>query len=305
MASRVLFVALMIAEASASAQPSELAWQAPASCPDAASVRARIEQRLGRSLDDYQVGISVDVAPAGGRYIAHVDLRATTLANDVRTLTSTRCDDLANAVAVIVARVANEIARHPPRVALRDEATSLAIEAPAALAAPRSWSIGVRLSAISGVGILPDVGLGGELAGYVRRHAALAEVATTRWRHSTQHLTGGGPAHVDVGLDVVALRGGWRPEDLPIRAWAAAEVGRMDGSGVGLANAQVGSGRWFAGGAGFGVAWPMAPWVRLVGMTEVVLAFERVRFRLDDGAVVYYPAPMSARASVGLEVGWQ
>ena len=38
---------------------------------------------------------------------------------------------------------------------------------------------------------------------------------------------------------------------------------------------------------------------------ETMLAIDRVRFTLGDGIVVYAPSPMSFRASVGLEVGWQ
>jgi hypothetical protein len=49
----------------------------------------------------------------------------------------------------------------------------------------------------------------------------------------------------------------------------------------------------------------MTKWARLVGTTEVMAAVERVRFSLGDGTVVYAPAPMSARATCGIEVGWQ
>jgi hypothetical protein len=49
----------------------------------------------------------------------------------------------------------------------------------------------------------------------------------------------------------------------------------------------------------------MKDWVRLVGGTEVLFAFERVRFTGTDGIVVYAPAPMSVRTTVGFELGWQ
>ena len=101
------------------------------------------------------------------------------------------------------------------------------------------------------------------------------------------------------------MRIGWRSEQLPLRGWASVEVGTMYGNGVALANAALGEGRWFAAGTGFGVAWPMTRWARLVGTTEVMVAIQRVRFSLDNGSVVYAPAPMSARATCGIEVGWQ
>jgi hypothetical protein len=289
-----------------------LEWRAPASCPDVASLRARVEQRLERSLDDVVVGIEVDVALAGGRYVARIDLRAMTVANDVRTLRSRRCSELADAVAVIVARVASEqIARG--RVVARvdrddDEATSVAgayVPAPREAPPPRPWTIGARISGVSGIGIIPKVGLGGELAVTVRHGNTLAELAGTRWNTSAAQFHNGAPAKVDVDLDVAALRAGWRRPELPLRAWAAFEYGHMYGTGVKLPSQQLESGRWIAAGVGFGVAWQMAPWIRLLGTTEAMAAIDRVRFSLGDGIVVYAPSPMSVRATAGLEVGWQ
>jgi hypothetical protein len=49
----------------------------------------------------------------------------------------------------------------------------------------------------------------------------------------------------------------------------------------------------------------MAPWIRLLGATETMLALERVRFSTGDGIVVYAPSPMSFRTICGLEIGWQ
>lgn len=307
---RIAGVVIALWASTAAAQPAELgiAWQAPAACPDADSVRARIEARLGRTVDDAD-GIEIDVALANHRYIARVDLGAITVANDIRTVTSTRCDDLADAVAVIVARAAGEHhAAKNAQLAMRaapaaDEEPAATITASVAAPGPRVWSLDVRLSGVSGVGVIPQVGLGGEIAVALRRKNALAEVAETRWVTSAAQLHTGGPARVDVGLSATAVRLGWRPSDLPLRGWASVEGGSMYGTGVALENPQLGSGRWLAAGAGFGVAWPIARWVRLVGTTEVMLAVERVRFSLGDGIDVYAPSPMSARATCGLEIG--
>jgi hypothetical protein len=290
------------------ARPS-LTWRAPAGCPDADSLRARVERRLERSLDDVVVGIEVDVALAAGRYVARVDLRAMTVANDVRTLTSKQCGELADAVAVIVTRVASEaIAKQ--RVAVREEeelsTSSAVVVAPTRTKpTPRLWSFGARASAISGIGLIPKVGVGGELAFTVRRRDALAELAAARWNRSFAQFHDGAPARVDVDLDTASLRVGWRPEALPLRAWATVEVGDMGGNNIKLPSQQLESGRWVAAGGGFGVAWQMARWVRLLGTTETMLAIDRVRFTLGDGIVVYAPSPMSFRATAGIEVGWQ
>jgi hypothetical protein len=295
-----------------------LIWRAPAGCPDAASLRARVEQRLERSLDDVVIGIEVDVAfvpgrravgPAlrAGRYVARVDLRAMTVANDVRTLTSKHCHELADAVAVIVTRVASDaIAKQ--RVAAREQDSAsvrvASIASPPPRAKPRPWTVGARVSGVSGIGVIPKVGLAAELALTLRRKDMLAELAGTRWLTSAAQFHDGAPAKVDVNLDVAAARVGWRPATLPLRAWLAVEIGDMGGANLKLPSQQLESGRWIAAGAGFGVAWQITPWLRLLGTNETMLAIDRVRFTLGDGIVVYAPSPMSFRASAGLELGW-
>ncbi len=283
-----------------------LTWRAPAGCPDAASLRARVERRLERSLDEVVIRVEVDVVRTADRYVARVDLRAMTVANDVRTLRSTHCGELADAVAVIVTRVASD-AIASRRVAVRDteDPTAITVESVTLPDKPRVWTIGARFSGVSGIGVIPKVGLAGELAITVRRNETLAEIAGTRWVASAAQFHDGAPPRVDVDLDVASLRYGWRPTNLPLRAWTAVEVGRMDGNNLRLPSQQLESGRWVAAGAGFGVAWQMTPWLRLVGTNETMLAIDRVRFTLGDGIIVYAPSPMSFRASVGLEVGWQ
>lgn len=284
-----------------------LAWRAPAGCPDLAELRQRVERRLDRTLDNVVVPIEVDVAQAGGRYVARVDLRAVTVANDVRTLTARHCSELADAVAVIVARVAGEaIARQ--RIAARDgseEPAAIILEAAPLPPQPRTWTLGARVSGVSGIGVLPKVGLAAEGAVTLRRNDLLVEVSGTRWFTSVAQMHDGAPAKVYVGLDVAAARIGWRPAKLPVRAWSSIEAGHMGGNNIKLPSQQLESGRWLAAGGGFGIAWQMAPWCRLIGSTEAMLALDRVRFTLGDGIVVYAPSPMSVRTLLGLEVGWQ
>ena len=314
MAARLCIIAIMVLAPAAYAQPvvamvdapsRALAWRAPAECPDATSLRARIERRLERSLDDVVVGVEVDVMLAAGQYVARIDLRAVTVANDVRTLTSRRCAELADAVAVIVARVASDqIARRASGGGGGELVRAIDVARPLPTP-PRKWSFGARVSGVSGIGIIPKVGLGGEVALTFRRDALLAEVAGTRWFASAAQSHDGGPAKVDVDLDTAAARIGWRPPQLPLRAWTAIEIGSMHGNNIALPSQELESGTWLAAGAGFGVAWQMNTWLRLLGFTETMLALERVRFSLGDGNVVYAPSPMSFRASCGLEIGWQ
>lgn len=318
--------ALLVVLVAAPAQATTLTWHAPSGCPDVASVRARIERRLDRSLDDVSVPVDIEVSRRGGRFIARVDLGALTVANDVRTLTSRRCNELADAVAVIVARVASEaLAAAPPpaplvsrpsppvRVAARSDngdsadrpGITHAYQPTPDTYVPRPWTLGARASAINGIGLLPQVGIGSELVVTLRAGNHLAELGAARWFASGAQLHAGSTRRVDVDLDVAVARYGWRPTRMPLRAWLAVEVGSMSGTGLARPTMSVDDGRWIAVGSGFGIAWQMRPWARLFGGTEVMLALDRARFALESGVIAYAPAPMSVRTMCGLEVGWQ
>jgi hypothetical protein len=302
----VVLAGVLVARAASAGGDVGFMWDAPADCPSVSSIESRVEQRLGRALDP-ALEIHIAVSQRDGHFVAKLWLGATE-----RSLTSDRCDALADAIAIIVSRVAEE---HDavPRVATAE----VAAEAAAAIiprvepvavhrdlaepAVSHPWSLGVRLSGVSGIGIVPEVGLGAEVAISARHNSMLAELAATKWLASGADRS---TSHVDVGLGVTAARVGWRPEVLPLRAWIEGEVGSMDGSGTNLSATDQG-GRWFAAGAGFGVGWPMTPWLRLVGSTEALIAIERVRFTESSGAVIFAPSPVSARATVGIEVGWE
>jgi hypothetical protein len=280
-------------------------WAAPAACPDAAEVRARIERRLGAPAAGSVPAIEVEIAVEAGAFVAHIDTRGITLANQVRTLTSARCDELADAVAVVAARLATEVAAREAEIARRATSTAIPAAAAPARREPGLWGGGARAVAVSGVGVLPGVGLAGELALYLRRDSYFAEIAGTRWARNAKYLQNGAPGAVDVSLLTAALRAGWSPPRMYIRAWAVGEVGPMTGSGISLNDPRIGTGRWTAAGAGFGVAWPMFDRARLVGAVEFLAAFQQIHFVLSDGTDVYHPAFGVARCSLGLEIGWR
>ncbi|MEO7096864.1 MAG: hypothetical protein ABI175_26635 [Polyangiales bacterium] len=331
MAARVMISVLALAAvaAPAAAEPA-FGWRAPASCPRADEVRARVERRLGGPIDGVVHGIEIEITRDGSGYVAQIDARALTVANDVRTLRSAKCAGLADAIAVVIARLASEARRaEPVRVAAPTTEPQMLDVAPAPVplvdepgpdeerqprivhvlgpvAQPhRRWGGGMRALALSGIGALPRINIGGELAGYVRRDEYFAEIAIARWVPQSARLDPGAPARVDVSLDVVSLRGGYGPERLPIRAWLLVEAGRMQGQGLAVLEPQVNSSAWFAVGGGFGVAWPMAPRARLVGTFEVAVPLQRTTFMLQNGADLYEPSVVVARCALGLELGWR
>jgi hypothetical protein len=303
---------VMLAATAASADG--LAWRAPATCPTVDEVRTRIERRLGdASLTEIgEVEVVVTSSPRG--FSAEIDTRAISVAGRGRTLTATSCSELADAVAVVVSRLATEakrarVAEVPPA---NDPVFAIAIAPPPRVAAviaipPRAsrWGGGLRTLATSGIGVTPEVGLAGELAGFVRRDHTFGELGYARWAERTSFLTQGSPARVDVGVQMLAVRGGWMTPQLPLRAWVGLEIGSMSGRGLALDAARSGARRWTAGTAGVGVGWPFARLARLVGAIELAIPFERPRFVLADDSEIYEPSSASARCSLGFELGWR
>jgi hypothetical protein len=283
-----------------------LIWQAPASCPDAVEVRARIERRIGVPIERLVHGVTVEIAidderGGSGRFVARIDPSGITVVNGVRVLTSARCDELTDAVALVIARLTADARRAPP---------DLGVERPIAVAAPAAvvrheWGGGVRMIGLSGVGALPRVGLGGELAAYVRRGELFVELAGAGWRRSTQVVHPGAPGRVDVHLQDAALRLGWGPEQLPIRTWIGAELGAIEGEGVALEEPHIGTAVWVSAAAGFGVAWPVMRRARVVGLVELAVPLDRPRFVLRTGSEVFRPEAVAARYGLGLEIGWR
>jgi hypothetical protein len=295
-------IVLAIMAASTDVAAEAFVWHAPDTCPDAREVRRRIEDRLGMPVDGSVNGIEVAIDRSGAGFVARIDARSVTVANEVRTLTSSRCDELADAVAVIVARLASEARQNSETRAPAVKA--IAIARPMATRVPE-YGAGLRALAVSGVGIVPGLGLGGEVSGSLRRRARFAELAVAKWASSSSYLTEGAPGGVAVDLMAFALRGGWSPEDKPLRAWLGAEYGTMSGRGIALVDTQDGSARWVTANAGFGVTWQMSHLARLVGTFEVGVPLERVRFVLAQGGEIYRPSPAVARCAFGLEIGWR
>jgi hypothetical protein len=181
-------------------------------------------------------------------------------------------------------------------------------ERPDPLATAERWGGGIRLTGLSGIGALPGVNFGGEVAGLVRRDELFAELALGRWKPEETRMVA--DTNVELALVVWTVRAGWASMKMPLRAWALAEVGEVAGiskmPGV-ISRMVMGdtprARQWAAVGAGFGVAWPLSNQARVVGNLEFAVPVKRDVLMLDEGT--YEPDPMAARYSIGLEVGWR
>ena len=174
------------------------------------------------------------------------------------------------------------------------------------------WGGGVRLTGLSGVGALPGVNIGGELAVHVRWEERFVELGLAKWRPQETVVVTEAPDRVELGLDVWSIRGGWASKTMPLRAWLLVEAGELAGPHhvmpAGVPRMVMGSveasHKWFAAGGGFGVQWPMSENARLVGNVELAIPIDREPMMLDTGGT-FEPDAATARCSLGRELGWR
>jgi hypothetical protein len=146
------------------------------------------------------------------------------------------------------------------------------------LATTERWGAGLRLTGLSGIGALPGVNYGAEVAVLGRRDEVFAEVALARWKPENDYLVTETQDRVPLKLDVWTLRVGWSSMQMPLRGWGLVELGEMAGArgpqGV-VPRMMMGDTpkqrQWRSVGGGFGVAWPMSDQARLFGSLEVTI----------------------------------
>lgn len=171
------------------------------------------------------------------------------------------------------------------------------------------WGGGVRLTGLSGVGALPGVNIGGEVAVHVRWEERFVELGLAKWKPQETIIVEDG---IELGLDVWTVRAGWASKTMPLRAWLLVEAGELAGPHnvmpAGVPRMVMGSvessHKWFASGGGFGVQWPMSKNARLVGNVELAIPIDREPMMLDTGGS-FEPNGATARCSLGLELGWR
>lgn len=179
------------------------------------------------------------------------------------------------------------------------------------LATDREWGAGVRITGLSGVGALPGVNLGQELAGYLRHDNYFAELGFGHWAPQETYVVATAPERVELALDVWTLRAGWAPKAIPVRTWLLVEAGELAGTTTmlpGIARMVTGEmpsdRRWLAAGGGLGIAWPMADVARLVGSVELAIPIDRQPMMMDTSKP-FEPEAAAARATLGIELGWR
>ena len=290
-----LLAAVIVVATAMRAHAARWMWNAPASCPGEHALEQAVTERLDRPLAHLPFDVAVEVTDEAGQLTAQLVVHGAI--EDARVLTSASCRELTDAVAVVIARLAASLPVDEPRVQTVAPIASTRESAP-------PWNGGVRLGGVVGTGSAPGLGIAAEVGGWVAR-GSLAVALSGSWWKSTAVILDGTMSGVDVALQSVALRAGWRPQHRIVRAWVVGELGSIRGSAVGLANDRAGAARWSAIGAGGGLAIGLTRQVAALASAEAEYVLDRTQFRVDSGAAVYSTPRFALHGSLAFEVGWR
>jgi hypothetical protein len=139
-------------------QPLELAYQAPAECPDShafsADVRTRLQDMGGIEIEDPR--IEVTIQRTHGKLRGRVTIGGDGEARRERIVEGRRCRDLASALALVIALSLQErAAAHETETAHRPREPQPTVRAPELVAESR-WSLDAGVGMDSAIGMAPD-----------------------------------------------------------------------------------------------------------------------------------------------------
>ena len=278
-----------------------LLWHAPPGCPTDAALRPRIDEQLGRPMttsDQLAARVTVSSEPDG--FHAALEIAIGRRVFD-RQVTGVDCDAVVSAVALVLAMLVREVEQSipPPAPPPPPRAVDVIVPSPPRASSPSCWSASARVAAAGEAGTLPGAGAGAAAAVALACHHWRAEVHGSGWLSRRARLVAGTNAGADVGLLAVGLRA-CRERGTRLLC-ATAEVGALDGRGVGIGEPRAATLRWSAAGAAIGTELHLGPHIAAVLLVEGLVAIERPRFSLDDGTLLHRPAPLTVRLSIAFE----
>lgn len=328
----------LLATATVLALAGTVEWQAPAACPTAAAVEARVHELLGRAPAEHEL-LATGVVSGGPPWRLELE---TTLGGrrQRRTLEAEECPAVAEAAALILAvsvdpleatrataaadrgveatqggatRATEPTLAVPLRAGATDggRAEGATLIEPAR-ARPRPWlrlRAGAGAEAVAIPGGTGGVRLGLALAG----ERAFVQLEGSYWIDRLAVLRDGPPrSGARVGLGTVTVQGGVRlgGSRVSVPLALGLEAGGLRTRAEGLARGRDVALPWVAGVVGVGVEWSVARRVALWGAVEAVLPLTRLRVRVGrgestdagDDVVLHEPAVVGARALAGLSI---
>lgn len=296
----------------------ELRWQAPAECPSADDVRARIDDAGG--LGELEVDARVEAEGDGWSLELSISLDGIA---DTRVLRAEMCDALAESVVALVAtRLDAPPTAEPepaPSIAVPEPAPAPSVAEPAPAPDPKpraplpdvtplepraAQPTGLTLAVATGVGLgsVPTLGIPAELAvGYAWRRLRLSLQGRFHPGPLRLELEGDRTMRVSLGTagPRVCARRSWRAVEFPL----CGEVAVGGSRAVLRGPARNRGGVWVEASVGAGLAWFFSSRWALTGQIAASLPFAGSAYTLD-GAEAWAPSPVGGRVTVGVEFLW-
>ena len=299
----------------------ELAWTAPRGCPMREQVLAKSEQLLGGQAERaVSAEGTIRTHPDGFELVLRAEVEGVQLS---RRLVAPRCDELADAAALILAMAARPQQQVPPEtesssspthasgaraarttpskrtVPLRSPVAPPAASAPAAPRPPPTRPYAMVTGSVDH-GTLPSssLALGGGVG--VWRGPWGAEGQVRHWlkrqRDDTNNPGKGVVLWLNAGSFLGCVAG-----PLGTAACGGLEVGSLSGRGYGVDEPRPRSVIWAAGLASARLRLVPARWLWLAASVEAAVPIKRYEFRLERVGSVYGPSDICLRA--GLQAG--
>jgi len=305
-------------------QAAQLSVDAPESCLDPSTLAAEVGDLLGKPLDsvadvDFRIQISETPARRWRLRLEMIDQRpgsnGTLTVRGSRELEGATCAELAEAAAVAISVSVRAISPETPAAAAPPNTTHATPPLPAtrssstqsiardALPTP-AWHPAILLALASDIGALPNTGLGVDLEAQLQR-GALQLVAFGTWFGSQDTFaaaSAGGSFQLAFGGALACFaphRGRWTG-----LACGGFELGRLAGTGLGVARPETGAAFWRAARADVGVTAALGGNAALVLRVGAAIPLARPEFVLDGADLVYRPSRLAGRFTAGLEIGF-
>lgn len=322
---------LAFATALAPSPATEIAWDAPAECPDATHVRRTIEHYAARGLDETGAVLpsaSGEIAAEPGGYRLRLHMEVGDGSATDRVLDDPSCAVLAETAALMIAVTIDPTAvTRPPPPPVEPTPPPQEVEPPKkvepAVAAPevvtptrRSCDVGpsrlksgdlrpcgaIEAYAGAQLGILPQTigaGVGGTIA--ITWARVRLELGGSHWfRRTARTDDARGELSLSAGSASVCARLGRHRFELPL--CGGAEVGAIHGRGLGISEPRTERVLWAAAVLGPRAMWVVHPRLALLFGADLVIPLARYRFEIAGIGVIHRVDPVGGRFRLGLGV---
>ncbi|HWB81907.1 MAG TPA: hypothetical protein VG755_43390 [Nannocystaceae bacterium] len=322
---------MAFATALAPSPATEIAWDAPAECPDATHVRRTIEHYAARGLDETGAVLpsasgAIAAEPGGYRLRLHMEVGDGSATD--RVLDDPSCEVLAETAALMIAVTIDPTAvtrPPPPKVeptpppvepAPPKQVEPAVVTPPVVTPAKRSCDVGpsrlrsgdlrpcgaIEAYAGAQLGILPQTiggGVGGTIA--ITWARLRLELGGSHWfRRTARTDDARGELGLSAGSASACARLGRRRFELPL--CAGAEVGAIHGRGLGISEPKTERVLWAAAVLGPRAMWVVHPRLALLFGADLVVPFARYRFEIAGIGVIHRVEPVGGRFRLGLGV---